>query len=123
MVIGRGLKGKERQADMDNDDIYEAYKRLAAEILATAVRDYRTLYRRLLDNINNNSAEWGRQMTLSSLRKAEEDFASDYYTILLKGIGSDIPGEQIPAFIRKQEDERYAKLKLQKTAGTDRRAG
>jgi len=93
-----------------SSDIMENYQRLAAAILAEAVYSYRSLCRRLIENEHNpNAAAWGMQLTKASMKLAEDDFASDYYAILLKGIGSDLDGSLIPKFIRKQEEERYAR--------------
>lgn len=92
-----------------DEQIYENYQQLAACILAEAVRDYRANYRRVLQRADNPNCKWGvLNESKADLKRAEEEFRSSYYAALLKGIGSDLDGELIPVFVRKQEDERYA---------------
>ena len=96
------------------DDIDIRYQELASAILAVAVDDYRYAYRRLLVLIGKQKRrDWKISCIKVELGNMEKDFTSDYYTILLKGIGSDMEGKLIPPFIRKQEEERYANSKIQ----------
>lgn len=96
------------------NDIDIRYQELAAAVLAVAVEDYRYSYRRLLKLTGRKTPKIFKiKETQVDLKNMEQEFASDYYTILLKGVGSDMEGKQIPPFIRKQEEERYAHTKLQ----------
>lgn len=88
------------------NDVNEAYEKLAAEILATAVRDYRYMYKALLKGQKNNTFKPYEERRLKhNLEYAEEWFSSRYYYVLLKCVDPEMDAENIIPYIRKRVEK------------------
>lgn len=85
------------------NDVNEAYTRLAAEIIATAVRDYRYMYKYLLTKQKNGTIRPLEERRIKqNLEYAESWFGSKYYYTLLKGIDPKMDAECIIPYVRKR---------------------
>lgn len=88
------------------NDVNEAYTKLAAEILATAVRDYRYMYKYLLIKQKKGTIKESEERRIKhKLEYAESWFSSRYYYVLLKAIDADMDAEHIIPFVRKRVEK------------------
>ena len=91
------------------NDVNEAYTRLGAAIIATAVQDYRYTYKAFLKGQKAGSLKPSEIRRYESrLAYAESWFSSRYYYVILRCISPEIDAENIIPYVRKRVEKEVA---------------